>query len=130
MAPSKAMEIGGARVTATTRLLRAEGGKLLFGSDTPSGEGIGNPPGLNERLEIERWAEAGIPLAQILKSATLDNATAFGFAGDRGTVEVGKRADLLLLGDNPLKTVKAYDAIERIFLNGKEIVPVDLMPVD
>ena len=34
--------------------------KLLFGTDTPSGDGgIGNPPGLNGRLELSRWAEAG-----------------------------------------------------------------------
>jgi imidazolonepropionase-like amidohydrolase len=129
MEPSKAMAIGPARVMATTCLLRADGGKLLFGSDTPPGGGIGNPFGLNERLELERWSEAGVPLAQILRSATLDNAVAFGVARDRGTIEVGKRADLLLLGSNPLKTIKAYDSIERIFVGGREIKPDELLPV-
>jgi len=128
MEPSKAMAIGPARVMATTRLLEADGGKLLFGSDTPPGGGIGNPFGLNERMELERWSEAGVPLAQILRAATLDNAVAFGIAGDRGAIEVGKRADLLLLGADPLKTIKAYDAIERIFVGGRDLKPADLLP--
>jgi len=130
MDPAKAMALGPARVMATTRLLLADRGKLLFGSDTPPGGGIGNPFGLNERMELEHWLEAGVPLAQILRSATLDNAVAFGIAGDRGTVEVGKRADLLLLGGDPLKTIKAYDSIERIFVGGREVRPDELLPVN
>jgi len=130
MEPSKAMAIGPARVMATTHLLQADGGKLLFGSDTPPGGGIGNPFGLNGRMELERWSEAGVPLAQILRAATLDNAVAFGIAGDRGTIEVGKRADLLLLGVDPLKTIKAYDAIERIFVGGRDVRPDELLPVN
>jgi len=128
--PTKAMAIAGARVSATTHLLQIEGGRLLFGSDTPSGEGIGNPQGLNGRLELEKWFAAGVPLAQILRAATLENAKAFGLEKDRGTIEIGKRADLLLLSVDPLKTVKAYDAIERIFLGGEEIVPKDLLPMN
>ena len=93
--------------------------KLLFGSDTPSGDGgIGNPPGLNGRLELSRWAEAGVPLSRILRAATLDNAVVFGLSKDLGTIEVGKRADLLLLRADPLQSVAAYDAIETVFLNG------------
>jgi len=130
MDPAQAMALGPARVMATTRLLQADGGKLLFGSDTPSGGGIGNPFGLNERMELERWFEAGVPLAQILRAVTRDNAVAFGIARDRGTIEVGKRADLLLLGADPLKTIRAYDAIERIFVGGREVKPDGLLPVN
>ena len=34
----------------------------------------------------------------ILRAATLDNANAFGLARELGSIEVGKRADLVLLG--------------------------------
>jgi imidazolonepropionase-like amidohydrolase len=81
-------------------------------------------------MELERWFEAGVPLAQILRAATLDNAVAFGIAGDRGTIEVGKRGDLLLMGADPLKTIKAYDAIERIFVRGRDVRPDELQPVN
>jgi hypothetical protein len=50
--PVKAMSIGAKRASATLRMMVAENVKLLFGTDTPSNEGIGNPPGLNGRLEL------------------------------------------------------------------------------
>jgi len=122
-----AISIAPARATATLHLMQKENVKLLFGSDTPSGDGgIGNPPGLNGRFEMSRWVEAGVPLARILRAATLDNALAFGLAKDLGTIQVGKRADLLLLKENPLTKVSAYDSIETIFLNGEPIAREEL----
>jgi imidazolonepropionase-like amidohydrolase len=94
---------------------------LIFGSDTPGVDGFGNPPGLNGRLELQNWANAGAPLALILRAATLDNAIALGLSHEVGSIEVGKRADLLLLKQNPLTNVSAYDSIETIFLNGQPI---------
>ena len=42
-------------------------------------------------------------------------------ADDYGTVEVGKVANLLLLKANPLVTVEAFNAINRIVLRGQVI---------
>jgi hypothetical protein len=125
--PLKAMSIGPQRASATLRMMVAENVKLLFGTDTPSNESIGNPPGLNGRLELGRWVEAGVPLREILRAATLDNAVAFRLP-DRGTIEPGKRADLLLLRENPLKTIAAYDSIDSIFLNGELLRRTSLLP--
>ena len=125
--PFKAMSVGAQRATATLRIMVAENVKLLFGTDTPSNEGIGNPPGLNGRLELGHWIDAGVPLSRILRAATIDNAVAFGMS-DRGTIEVGKRADLLLLRDNPLKTIAAYDSIDTVFLNGEPLSRASLLP--
>ncbi len=122
------MAIGAARASATLRLMVAENTKLLLGTDTPSNEGIGNPPGLNGRLELQRWFAAGVPLRRILRAATLENAAVFRLSGDVGTVEVGKRANLLLLHANPLETIAAYDAIDVIFLNGNPIERNALTP--
>jgi len=44
---------------------------------------------------------------------------------DRGTIEVGKRADLLLLRADPLKSVAAYDAIEFVIVGGDVIAPAE-----
>jgi len=107
------------KTQATFKIMLREHVPLLFGSDTPAGDGFGNPPGLNGRLELQAWADAGAPLPLILRSATLDNATALGLSQELGSIEVGKRADLLLLKENPLANVSAYDSIEIIFLNGE-----------
>lgn len=118
--PLTAMSVGARRAVATLRIMEAENVKLLFGTDTPSNEGIGNPPGLNGRLEMNHWADASVPPSRILCAATVDNAVAFGMS-DRGTIEVGKRADLLLLREDPLKSIAAYDSIDMIFLKGEPL---------
>jgi len=103
------------------RYLVAHGGRLLFGSDTPSGLTFGNPPGLNGFLELERLARAGIPLDRLLAAATIETATAFGLDSLYGTVERGKVANLLLLRDNPLERVEAYDAIDLVVVHGRVV---------
>ena len=109
------------RTRGTFKDMLQEQVALIFGSDTPGVDGFGNPPGLNGRFELQNWADAGAPLSLILRAATLDNATVLGLSHDIGSIEVGKRADLLLLKDNPLVNVSAYDSIETIFLNGEPI---------
>lgn len=113
---------GEARARNLLRALNELGVPLLFGSDTPASEGVGNPPGLNGRLEIEAWAAAGISPAKILKAMTIDNARRFDLADRLGTIEVGKEADLLLLRKNPLLGTSAYDTIEWVVVNG---VPIE-----
>ena len=98
------------------------GGRLLLGTDTAvAGSGWGTPPGLSGYLEMSDWANAGIPLETIFRAATLDNAKAFGLADQLGTVESGKRADLLLLAENPLSHISAYDTIKVVIVGGNPI---------
>jgi imidazolonepropionase-like amidohydrolase len=115
------------RTRATFKIMLQDHVSLIFGSDTPGVDGFGNPPGLNGRIELQNWADAGAPLALILRAATLDNAIALGLARELGSIEVGKRADLLLLMENPLANASAYDSIETIFLNGELIARESLV---
>jgi imidazolonepropionase-like amidohydrolase len=117
-----------ARTQATFKLMLQDHVSVILGSDTPAGDGFGNPPGLNGRLEMRDWADAGAPLELILRAATLENAKALGMAHELGSIEAGKRADLLLLNANPLEKITAYDAIETIFLNGAAISRESLRP--
>ncbi len=111
---------GIARVVAATRWLNENSGVLLFGSDTPSDLTYANPPGLNARMEMDRWIEAGVAPARLLRAMTHDNAEFFGF-DDLGTVAPGKQADLLLLAADPTKDVSAWDRIEWVILDGVPI---------
>ena len=128
--PATVMAVAPARAANTLRVMLDRKVRLLFGTDTPSNEGFGNPPGLNGRFEMQRWLDAGMPLPRILRAATLDNAAAFRLSGEIGSIEVGKRADLLLLRADPLRTVAAYDAIETVFLDGRPIARESLLPAD
>ena len=115
------LQAGIERGRATLRLMVRDGVRLLFGSDTPGVDGFGNPPGLNGRLEMQNWAAAGVPPAAILRAATIENAKAMGLARDLGSIEIGKRADLVLLDRDPLASVSAWDAIDTVFLGGVPI---------
>jgi imidazolonepropionase-like amidohydrolase len=109
-----------------TAYLVARHGRILFGTDTPSAPTYANPPGLNGWLEMHRLVEAGETPAQIFKSATLTNAQALKLDGDIGTVRVGKRANLLLLRQDPTQTIDAYADIAKVILNGRVLDPSDL----
>ena len=109
------------RVESALAYWQSKQGRLLFGSDTPSDMTYANPPGLNSRLEINRWQEAGISPATIFKAATLDNAEFFGLDQTLGTVEESKRADLLLMSKNPLESVDAYDSINTVIIGGQVV---------
>lgn len=96
--------------------------RFIFGTDTSVGTpGWGNPPGLAGFWEMKAWEAAGIDPLAILRSATIDNARAFGMADQIGSVEVGKHADLLLLARNPLSGVDAFAHIEKVIVAGEAI---------
>ena len=106
-------------VRRMTQQLSKNSAHLLFGSDTPSGPFYSQFPGVNGRWEMDRWLETGISLSQLFSAMTIDNARALGLEKSIGSVQVGMQANLLLLKDNPLNTVSAYDTIEQVILNGK-----------
>jgi imidazolonepropionase-like amidohydrolase len=106
-------------VRATAYLI-AHKGRILLGSDTPSGPFFTNPPGLNTWKELRHLAAAGLSPRGILEAATRRNAQVFGLS-DRGTIEPGKAADLLLLSADPLKSVEAWDSIESVIVRGSVI---------
>jgi imidazolonepropionase-like amidohydrolase len=114
------------RVKHATAYLVARHGRILFGSDTPSAPTYANPPGLNGWLEMHWLTDAGETPAQIFKSATLMNARALKLDQDIGTVQVGKRANLLLLRQDPTQTIDAYAGIAKVILNGRVLDPSEL----
>lgn len=60
---------------------------------------------LDELVEMESF---GIPRADVLRSATSEAAIALHRAGEFGSVATGMRADLVLLGSDPMHDVRAY----------------------
>ncbi|MEM7479585.1 MAG: amidohydrolase family protein [Acidobacteriota bacterium] len=101
--------------------LARHGGRLLFGSDTPSSPTYGNPPGYNGFLEMRELTRAGMTPAQIFRAATLENARAFHLEDRLGTVEPGKTAHLLVLRQNPLNSVEAYDSLATVIVRGRPV---------
>ena len=68
--------------------------------------------------EMELLVEAGLTPMQAIVAATSENARFFR-AGDRiGSVEPGRLADLLLVGGDPLRDIRAMRDVRRVMLGG------------
>lgn len=84
--------------------LAAAGAGILLGTDSPQ---LFNVPGFSLHREIAKMAEAGLSNQQILESGTVNVGRYvrehLGLPDAFGTVAAGQRADLLLLGSNPLE---------------------------
>lgn len=57
--------------------------------------------------------------SEIIHAATCQNARFLKIEDQVGTVEVGKRANLLLLNADPYADISNMKAIERVMLNGE-----------
>lgn len=96
--------------------LKTEGVPMVTGSDAQTSGVIG---GFSLHEELELLVSAGLSSEEALASATRLPATWLGVDSDRGTIEVGKRADLVLLDANPLTDIANTRKIAGVFLNGK-----------
>ncbi|WP_422860702.1 amidohydrolase family protein [Flagellimonas sp. S174] len=109
------------KISKVVKLIGEYNGNLLFGTDNGALNLYTHPPGLNGYLEMKHWKSAGIPLNQVFIAATYNNAKEFYLLDKKGTIEVGKEADLLLLNDNPLENIMAYDKIDKVIIKGEVI---------
>lgn len=94
-----------------------EGGLLLAGSD-PTGFGGVVPGGATAR-QYELLVEAGFTASDAIKVMTLNGATYLGRGQDIGSIEVGKRADLVFLRGDLTIDPRAMRNPEIIFKSGK-----------
>lgn len=109
------------RLSTVARFLGENDANLILGSDSPAMNMYTNPPGYNGILEMRHWYDAGISLEEIFRAATFNNAQAFHLEHLYGSVEKGSIANLLILNSDPLKTVEAYNDIEKVIVRGKPI---------
>jgi imidazolonepropionase-like amidohydrolase len=97
---------------AVIRALHQAGVTIVPGSDT----GL---VGFGLHREIEIYAEAGLTPMEVIQSATIVSARAMGLDKDTGTIEVGKRADLILVSGDPLADIKVLRRVSEVVTNGR-----------
>jgi imidazolonepropionase-like amidohydrolase len=102
-----------------------EGGVLLAaGSDLPQPWTI---PGISLHEELELLVRAGIAPLEVLTIATRNGAETLGLLHEVGTVEVGKRADLVLLRADPVADIRNTRDIELILQGGRILHPQNVL---
>ena len=105
------------------KALHDAGAKLLVGPDSPQ---LFLVPGFGTHREMGALAEAGLTPYAVLQAATRNAAEYFGAAGEVGTVEAGKRADLVLLDANPLQSVANASRIAGVLVRGRWLPRAEL----
>lgn len=122
-ADSRKVEMTEARrrryVDVRNRLVKAiadSGGKILAGSDTP--EWL-HAYGWGLHRELQALVQAGLTPYQALEAATRNPAEFLNQTAEWGTLEVGKRADFVLVSGNPLENIANTQRIEAVGFGGK-----------
>lgn len=79
----------------------------------------GTPHGVSTLHEMELLVRAGLTPTEALMAGTALSAKAINQLDDRGTIEKGKRADLVLIKGEPWKTISDVRKTDRVFIDGK-----------
>lgn len=69
--------------------------------------------------ELEAYEQAGIPREQIIRAATGSGASWLGRGDDFGTIQVGRRADIIVVHGDPLASIKSLRNIVAVVKNGR-----------
>lgn len=103
----------------TVRILHQAGVPIVAGTDQAV-------PGFSVDREIELYVKAGFTPMEAIQAATLVPARAMGMEKESGTVEAGKRADVIVVDGNPLENISDIRKVDTIFTGGKMYKPAPL----
>tara|TARA_B100000674_G_C37422780_1_gene725833 strand:+ start:313 stop:642 length:330 start_codon:yes stop_codon:yes gene_type:complete len=96
--------------------MKEQGLPIGAGTDTPIGFAI---PGYSLHAELQMLVRAGLTPMEALRSATLEPAKFFDLLEEMGSIDVNKKADMLLLDKNPLIDISNTRAITHVISQGR-----------
>lgn len=99
-----------------TKTLHDAGVKLMSGTDTLL---PGLVPGFTLHRELEELVRVGLTPYEALRTSTTHPMEFLGELDEAGTVEIGKRANLVLLQANPLKDISNIRSIAGVMIQGR-----------
>jgi imidazolonepropionase-like amidohydrolase len=106
--------------------LHDAGAGILLGTDAAQAYHL---PGFAVHEELEMLVEAGLSPYEAIEAGTRNAAAVMGKGNEFGTIEEGKRADLLLLESNPLSNVSAIQERSGVMLRGRWMAEDELQAV-
>ena len=93
------------------------GARFIAGTDSGGGFAL-MPPGFILHEELRLIQKNGLSPLETLRTATVNAAEAMGRSTEFGSIEPGKRADLILLSANPLVDSSNLSRIEAVIVRG------------
>lgn len=98
------------------KTLQDAGVPIVLGTDAGM---PGTVHGVATLRELELMVQAGLTPTQALMAGTINSARALGQGADRGSIEVGKRADLILVKGTPWSRIADIYNTDRTIIDGK-----------
>ena len=98
----------------------------MYKAGIPVVAGTDGRPGFTLQRELELYVMAGLTPAQALQIATWNGATYAKVLPDRGSVAVGKRADLVLVDGDPTRDITDIRKVAVVFKDGDAYFPAEL----
>lgn len=99
-------------VAKASKALRDAGVRIQIG-------GHGQLQGLSPNWEIWSLTQGGMSNWEALRAATIDGADLLGLSKQLGSIEAGKRADLVVLNSNPLDNIRSTIDTRYVMVNGR-----------
>ena len=98
------------------RAFAEAGGTIVAGTD-PTGYG-GVIPGFSSHRQLQLMLEAGFDFETVIRMTSLDGARLLGRDAEVGSIEPGKRADMILIDGDPSADPAALDRFLYVFKSG------------
>lgn len=95
-----------------TKTANEKGVKLLAGSDVPE------LPGSSLVDELKELSKSGLSNYDVLKSATINPSEYFNKQNELGSIKEVKKADLIILSENPIESIENLEKVEGLVCNG------------
>jgi imidazolonepropionase-like amidohydrolase len=96
--------------------MNKSGVKILMGTDAPQ---LYSVPGFSIHRELKVMSEAGMTPYEILVTGTKNVGEYFSRKDNFGTIEVGQRADLILVDNNPLEDISNLKKHSGVMVAGR-----------
>jgi imidazolonepropionase-like amidohydrolase len=98
----------------------------MYRAGVPIVAGTDGLPGFTLQRELALYVQAGMTPAQALQVATLNGARYSRTLNDRGTIAVGKRADLVLFDGDPTANIADVRKVALVIKNGEAYYPAEI----
>lgn len=102
----------------STSILHGAGVTILSGTDAITHPGFEISFGASMHTELKLLVQAGLTPAEALTAATGNATEIFGLK-DRGLIEAGKRADLVLVKGNPARNIEDTARVKMVWIGGE-----------
>ncbi|WP_413577710.1 amidohydrolase family protein [Bdellovibrio sp. HCB290] len=94
---------------------------IVIGLGTDSGANLARIQGFSEHREMQLLVDAGLEPEEVIRIATVNNSNILGLSNDYAGVQVGMKANLIVLDADPIDDIRNTQKINMVFINGRSI---------